>query len=166
MFESSHDCFKTKCLEIPSERCASLKPPLIPQACRHFNDSGLCKDTCPPANIYEPSIFLLKPNKDKKFSFGAACVKECPRTFGRALLLSPSPISDFIHLSIPCSKCLSSTSSGEFGAQGSKAPRLGYQSTAGHIIKHNQALWFLQNLLTTPQSQLWSLHTWLVSQPG
>ncbi|XP_048868800.1 receptor tyrosine-protein kinase erbB-2 [Brienomyrus brachyistius] len=50
-------------------------------ACRHFNDSGLCKDSCPLANIYEPSTFQLKPNKDKKFSFGAACVKECPRNF-------------------------------------------------------------------------------------
>uniref|UniRef100_A0A8C1W4P2 Receptor protein-tyrosine kinase n=1 Tax=Cyprinus carpio TaxID=7962 RepID=A0A8C1W4P2_CYPCA len=48
-------------------------------ACRHFNDSGTCKDNCPPPNIYDPNTFQSKPNKDKKFSFGATCVKQCPR---------------------------------------------------------------------------------------
>uniref|UniRef100_A0A671SR36 Receptor protein-tyrosine kinase n=1 Tax=Sinocyclocheilus anshuiensis TaxID=1608454 RepID=A0A671SR36_9TELE len=48
-------------------------------ACRHFNDSGTCKDNCPPPTIYDPNTYQSKPNKDKKFSFGATCVKQCPR---------------------------------------------------------------------------------------
>uniref|UniRef100_A0A673CHU4 Receptor protein-tyrosine kinase n=1 Tax=Sphaeramia orbicularis TaxID=375764 RepID=A0A673CHU4_9TELE len=47
-------------------------------ACRHFNDSGVCKDNCPPPTIYDPVTFQTKPNPNKKFSFGATCVKTCP----------------------------------------------------------------------------------------
>ncbi|KAK9965207.1 hypothetical protein ABG768_004308 [Culter alburnus] len=50
-------------------------------ACRHFNDSGTCKDNCPPPTIYDPITFQSKPNKDKKFSFGATCVKQCPHNY-------------------------------------------------------------------------------------
>ncbi|KAI2658692.1 Receptor tyrosine-protein kinase erbB-2 [Labeo rohita] len=50
-------------------------------ACRHFNDSGTCKDNCPPPTIYDPNTFQSKPNKDKKFSFGATCVKQCPHNY-------------------------------------------------------------------------------------
>nr|AAH55160.1 Erbb2 protein [Danio rerio] len=50
-------------------------------ACRHFNDSGTCKDSCPPPTIYDPITFQSKPNKDKKFSFGATCVKQCPHNY-------------------------------------------------------------------------------------
>ncbi|XP_051530423.1 receptor tyrosine-protein kinase erbB-2-like [Myxocyprinus asiaticus] len=50
-------------------------------ACRHFNDSGACKDNCPLPNIYDPITFQSKPNKDKKFSFGASCVKQCPHNY-------------------------------------------------------------------------------------
>lgn len=48
------------------------------QACRHFNDSGVCKANCPPPTIYDPVTFQSKPNPDRKFSFGATCVKTCP----------------------------------------------------------------------------------------
>lgn len=48
------------------------------QACRHFNDSGVCKENCPPPTIYDPAMFQSKPNPDRKFSFGATCVKTCP----------------------------------------------------------------------------------------
>uniref|UniRef100_A0A671SQK8 Receptor protein-tyrosine kinase n=1 Tax=Sinocyclocheilus anshuiensis TaxID=1608454 RepID=A0A671SQK8_9TELE len=50
-------------------------------ACRHFNDSGTCKDNCPPPTIYDPNTYQSKPNKDKKFSFGATCVKQCPHNY-------------------------------------------------------------------------------------
>ncbi|KAM7370854.1 hypothetical protein PAMP_010368 [Pampus punctatissimus] len=50
-------------------------------ACRHFNDSGVCKDNCPPPTIYDPVTFQTKPNPDKKFSFGATCVKTCPYNY-------------------------------------------------------------------------------------
>uniref|UniRef100_A0A3Q2T2V8 receptor protein-tyrosine kinase n=1 Tax=Fundulus heteroclitus TaxID=8078 RepID=A0A3Q2T2V8_FUNHE len=50
-------------------------------ACRHFNDSGLCKEACPPATIYDTVIFQSKPNPDKRFSFGATCVKKCPYNY-------------------------------------------------------------------------------------
>ncbi|XP_056626778.1 receptor tyrosine-protein kinase erbB-2 [Triplophysa dalaica] len=50
-------------------------------ACRHFNDSGTCRDNCPPPTIYDQTTFQSKPNKDKKFSFGATCVKQCPHNY-------------------------------------------------------------------------------------
>ncbi|XP_077594825.1 receptor tyrosine-protein kinase erbB-2 [Stigmatopora nigra] len=50
-------------------------------ACRHFNDSGVCKDNCPPPTIYDPVTFQTKLNPDKKFNFGATCVKTCPHNY-------------------------------------------------------------------------------------
>ncbi|KAF7664063.1 hypothetical protein LDENG_00191000 [Lucifuga dentata] len=50
-------------------------------ACRHFNDSGMCKESCPPANNYNTVTFQSVPNKDKKFSFGATCIKTCPHNY-------------------------------------------------------------------------------------
>ncbi|XP_041829187.1 receptor tyrosine-protein kinase erbB-2 isoform X2 [Melanotaenia boesemani] len=50
-------------------------------ACRHFNDSGVCKENCPPPTIYDPVTFQTKPNPDKKFNFGATCVKTCPYNY-------------------------------------------------------------------------------------
>ncbi|CAB1312110.1 unnamed protein product [Coregonus sp. 'balchen'] len=43
-------------------------------SCRHFNDSGTCKDNCPPPTIYDPVTFVSKPNPNRKFSFGATCI--------------------------------------------------------------------------------------------
>uniref|UniRef100_A0A674DQ17 Receptor protein-tyrosine kinase n=1 Tax=Salmo trutta TaxID=8032 RepID=A0A674DQ17_SALTR len=51
-------------------------------SCRHFNDSGTCKDNCPPPTIYDPVTFVSKPNPNRKFSFGATCVKTCPCKLG------------------------------------------------------------------------------------
>ncbi|XP_076857099.1 receptor tyrosine-protein kinase erbB-2 [Brachyhypopomus gauderio] len=50
-------------------------------ACRHFNDSGSCKDNCPPPVVYDPMTYQSKPNPNKKFSFGATCVKQCPYNY-------------------------------------------------------------------------------------
>uniref|UniRef100_A0A665WX88 Receptor protein-tyrosine kinase n=1 Tax=Echeneis naucrates TaxID=173247 RepID=A0A665WX88_ECHNA len=50
-------------------------------ACRHFNDSGVCKENCPPPNIYDTVTFQTKPNPNKKFNFGATCVKTCPYNY-------------------------------------------------------------------------------------
>lgn len=50
-------------------------------ACRHFNDSSVCKDNCPSPTIYDPTTFQTKPNPNKKFSFGATCVKTCPYNY-------------------------------------------------------------------------------------
>uniref|UniRef100_A0A3B4AJU6 Receptor tyrosine-protein kinase erbB-2 n=1 Tax=Periophthalmus magnuspinnatus TaxID=409849 RepID=A0A3B4AJU6_9GOBI len=50
-------------------------------ACRHFNDSGVCKENCPPPTIYDPVTYQTKPNPEKKFSFGATCVKTCPYNY-------------------------------------------------------------------------------------
>uniref|UniRef100_A0AAQ5XA83 Receptor tyrosine-protein kinase erbB-2 n=1 Tax=Amphiprion ocellaris TaxID=80972 RepID=A0AAQ5XA83_AMPOC len=46
--------------------------------CRHFNNSGVCIRDCPPPTIYDPVTFQTKPNPNKKFTFGATCVKTCP----------------------------------------------------------------------------------------
>nr|XP_043869527.1 receptor tyrosine-protein kinase erbB-2-like [Solea senegalensis] len=50
-------------------------------ACHHFNDSGVCKDNCPLPTIYDPISFQLKPNPNRKFNFGATCVKTCPYNY-------------------------------------------------------------------------------------
>ncbi|TKS89840.1 Receptor tyrosine-protein kinase erbB-2 [Collichthys lucidus] len=50
-------------------------------ACRHFNDSGVCKENCPPPTIYDTVTFQTKPNPNKKFNFGATCVKTCPYNY-------------------------------------------------------------------------------------
>uniref|UniRef100_A0A3Q3VZH3 Receptor protein-tyrosine kinase n=1 Tax=Mola mola TaxID=94237 RepID=A0A3Q3VZH3_MOLML len=50
-------------------------------ACRHFNDSGVCKENCPPPTIYDPVTFQTKPNPNKRFNFGATCIKTCPYNY-------------------------------------------------------------------------------------
>uniref|UniRef100_A0A665WWY0 Receptor protein-tyrosine kinase n=1 Tax=Echeneis naucrates TaxID=173247 RepID=A0A665WWY0_ECHNA len=50
-------------------------------ACRHFNDSGVCKENCPPPNIYDTVTFQTKPNPNKKFNFGATCFAEADNFF-------------------------------------------------------------------------------------
>ncbi|KAG2460636.1 ERBB2 kinase, partial [Polypterus senegalus] len=50
-------------------------------ACRHFNDSGTCKDSCPALTVYNSITFQSDPNPNRKYSFGATCVKECPYTY-------------------------------------------------------------------------------------
>uniref|UniRef100_A0A8C9ZWW9 Receptor protein-tyrosine kinase n=1 Tax=Sander lucioperca TaxID=283035 RepID=A0A8C9ZWW9_SANLU len=60
-------------------------------ACRHFNDSGVCKENCPPPTIYDPSTYQTKPNPNKKFNFGATCVKTCPcENFKQTLFIHKS----------------------------------------------------------------------------
>uniref|UniRef100_A0A3P8VJK6 Receptor protein-tyrosine kinase n=1 Tax=Cynoglossus semilaevis TaxID=244447 RepID=A0A3P8VJK6_CYNSE len=50
-------------------------------ACRHFNDSGVCKENCPQPTIYDTVTFQTKPNPNRKFNFGATCVKTCPYNY-------------------------------------------------------------------------------------
>ncbi|TNN51700.1 Receptor tyrosine-protein kinase erbB-2 [Liparis tanakae] len=57
------------------------RPRTVRPACRHFNDSGVCKENCPPPTIYDPVTFQTKPNPNKKFNFGATCVKSCPYNY-------------------------------------------------------------------------------------
>lgn len=51
------------------------------QACRKFRDDATCKDTCPPLVLYNPTTYQMDVNPDGKYSFGATCVRECPRKF-------------------------------------------------------------------------------------
>lgn len=51
------------------------------QACRKFRDDATCKDTCPPLVLYNPTTYQMDVNPEGKYSFGATCVKECPRKF-------------------------------------------------------------------------------------
>uniref|UniRef100_A0A3B5M1B2 receptor protein-tyrosine kinase n=1 Tax=Xiphophorus couchianus TaxID=32473 RepID=A0A3B5M1B2_9TELE len=50
-------------------------------ACRDFNDDGTCKDTCPPPKIYDIVSHQVVDNPNIKYTFGAACVKECPSNY-------------------------------------------------------------------------------------
>ncbi|XP_039869834.1 epidermal growth factor receptor-like [Simochromis diagramma] len=51
------------------------------QACRDFQDNGVCKDSCPGLHRYDPNLHQLVPNPHGKYSFGATCVKSCPRSY-------------------------------------------------------------------------------------
>uniref|UniRef100_I3K085 Receptor protein-tyrosine kinase n=1 Tax=Oreochromis niloticus TaxID=8128 RepID=I3K085_ORENI len=50
-------------------------------ACRHFNDSGVCKENCPLPTTYDPVTFQSLSNPHGKFNFGATCVKTCPYNY-------------------------------------------------------------------------------------
>lgn len=49
--------------------------------CRRFRDGATCKDTCPPLMLYNPTTYQMDVNPDGKYSFGATCVKKCPRNY-------------------------------------------------------------------------------------
>uniref|UniRef100_A0A8C9DV18 Receptor protein-tyrosine kinase n=1 Tax=Prolemur simus TaxID=1328070 RepID=A0A8C9DV18_PROSS len=49
--------------------------------CRRFRDEATCKDTCPPLMLYNPTTYQMDVNSEGKYSFGATCVKKCPRNY-------------------------------------------------------------------------------------
>ncbi|XP_033718673.1 epidermal growth factor receptor isoform X1 [Tursiops truncatus] len=49
--------------------------------CRRFRDGATCKDTCPPLMLYDPTTYEMKVNPLGKYSFGATCVRKCPRNY-------------------------------------------------------------------------------------
>lgn len=51
----------------------------FPQACTNFNDSGACVTQCPQPFVYNPTSFQLEHNPRAKYTYGAFCVKKCPR---------------------------------------------------------------------------------------
>lgn len=55
---------------------------LHPQACTNFNDSGACVTQCPQPFVYNPITFQLEHNPRAKYTYGAFCVKKCPRKTG------------------------------------------------------------------------------------
>lgn len=71
---------------------------LFAQVCRKFRDEATCKDTCPPLMLYNPTTYQMDVNSEGKYSFGATCVKKCPREFttreppvGQATIACPVP---------------------------------------------------------------------------
>ncbi|XP_053324168.1 epidermal growth factor receptor-like isoform X1 [Spea bombifrons] len=50
-------------------------------ACRKFRDGETCKESCPLLHIYNPSTYQMEVNPEGKYSFGASCVKTCPRNY-------------------------------------------------------------------------------------
>uniref|UniRef100_A0A8C1Z363 receptor protein-tyrosine kinase n=1 Tax=Cyprinus carpio TaxID=7962 RepID=A0A8C1Z363_CYPCA len=48
-------------------------------ACTNFNDSGACVTQCPQPFVYNPTTFQLEHNPKAKYTYGAFCVKKCPR---------------------------------------------------------------------------------------
>uniref|UniRef100_A0A182RPP5 Epidermal growth factor receptor n=1 Tax=Anopheles funestus TaxID=62324 RepID=A0A182RPP5_ANOFN len=47
-------------------------------ACKNFYDDGVCKQECPPMQIYNPTNYFWEPNPDGKYAYGATCVRKCP----------------------------------------------------------------------------------------
>lgn len=60
----------------PSSHCIFR---LCSQACTNFNDSGACVTQCPQPFVYNPTSFQLEHNPRAKYTYGAFCVKKCPR---------------------------------------------------------------------------------------
>ncbi|XP_019749453.1 melanoma receptor tyrosine-protein kinase-like isoform X2 [Hippocampus comes] len=88
---------KLSCAEQCSRRCRGPKPsdccnehcaagcngPRATDclACRLFNDDGTCKDACPPEKLYDLKTHQVVHNPNAKFTYGATCVKACPRNY-------------------------------------------------------------------------------------
>ncbi|XP_057680351.1 melanoma receptor tyrosine-protein kinase-like isoform X2 [Corythoichthys intestinalis] len=88
---------KSSCAEQCSRRCRGPKPSdccnehcaagcVGPRAtdclaCRLFNDDGTCKDACPPEKLYDLKTHQVVNNPNAKFTYGATCVKACPRNY-------------------------------------------------------------------------------------
>ena len=51
---------------------------IVFQACKNFYDDGVCKQECPPMQIYNPTKYRWERNPDGKYAYGATCVKDCP----------------------------------------------------------------------------------------
>ena len=83
-----------------------MSPFIFPftQVCRKFRDEATCKDTCPPLMLYNPTTYQVDVNPDGKYSFGATCVKKCPREFitletlSRSGSDSPRPLLEPVRL--------------------------------------------------------------------
>ena len=48
------------------------------QACKNFYDDGVCKQECPPMQIYNPIKYKWERDPLGKYAYGATCVKDCP----------------------------------------------------------------------------------------
>uniref|UniRef100_A0A8C7YRQ4 Receptor protein-tyrosine kinase n=1 Tax=Oryzias sinensis TaxID=183150 RepID=A0A8C7YRQ4_9TELE len=103
-------------------------------ACRHFNDSGVCKENCPEPTIYDPNNYQAKPNANKKFYFGAFCVKTCPNNYLAmevACILYCSQSNQEVITINPdgtetqkCEKCEGNCPNGGFGNQFSNCKKI------------------------------------------
>lgn len=66
---------------------------IFTQVCHKFRDEATCKDTCPPLMLYNPTTYEMDVNPEGKYSFGATCVKKCPReSWRRDVLYFQAPI--------------------------------------------------------------------------
>uniref|UniRef100_A0A8C7GQM0 Receptor protein-tyrosine kinase n=1 Tax=Oncorhynchus kisutch TaxID=8019 RepID=A0A8C7GQM0_ONCKI len=54
-------------------------------ACTNFNDSGACVTQCPQPFVYNPTSFQLESNPRAKYTYGAFCVKNISKCFGKSL---------------------------------------------------------------------------------
>uniref|UniRef100_A0A673INN7 Receptor protein-tyrosine kinase n=1 Tax=Sinocyclocheilus rhinocerous TaxID=307959 RepID=A0A673INN7_9TELE len=95
---------KVICAEQCSGRCKGPKPidccnehcaagctgpkPTDCLACKDFQDEGTCKDACPRLMLYDPNTHQLAPNPDGKYSFGATCIKICPRNISVEFIIA------------------------------------------------------------------------------
>ncbi|KAH0627149.1 hypothetical protein JD844_002588 [Phrynosoma platyrhinos] len=50
-------------------------------ACRKFWDGAICRESCPPLQVYNPIDYQLEHNPEGKYSYGATCVKKCPHNY-------------------------------------------------------------------------------------
>ncbi|KAK2096046.1 hypothetical protein P7K49_025080 [Saguinus oedipus] len=69
------------------------------KVCRKFRDEATCKDTCPPLMLYNPTTYQMDVNPEGKYSFGATCVKKCPR---ESFPVSPLTGQASLSLSVFC----------------------------------------------------------------
>ncbi|KAM4705113.1 epidermal growth factor receptor [Rhinophrynus dorsalis] len=50
-------------------------------ACINVLDDGVCLETCPPPQKYNPATYQMEDNPEGKYSFGPTCVKKCPHNY-------------------------------------------------------------------------------------
>uniref|UniRef100_A0A8C2JIX8 Receptor protein-tyrosine kinase n=1 Tax=Cyprinus carpio TaxID=7962 RepID=A0A8C2JIX8_CYPCA len=80
--QCSGRCKGPKPIDCCNEHCAAGCTGPKPTDClvrTDFQDEGTCKDACPRLMLYDPNTHQLAPNPNGKYSFGATCIKICPR---------------------------------------------------------------------------------------
>lgn len=74
------------------------------QACTNFNDSGACVTQCPQPFVYNPITFQLEHNPRAKYTYGAFCVKKCPRKSSHLEMVTHKKINISLFLFEMCFK--------------------------------------------------------------
>ena len=67
----------------------TLKATPPSQACKYFENSGICVTQCPPATLYDPNLLQVAPNPNYRLAAGDICVLRCPGELQDNMICQP-----------------------------------------------------------------------------